>query len=88
MSDNVENTVFDVLKKIQGDTSTVRSELAEFKRGNSAEHERMEAMIRSDRRDSAGSFLLTRTMFGDLNERVTDLENRMTRLEDHQPQSS
>jgi polyhydroxyalkanoate synthesis regulator phasin len=88
MSENVENAVFNILKKIQGDISAVRLELAEFKRGNSAEHERMEAMIRGERRDSAGSLLLTRTMFGDLNERVTDLEQRMTKLEDHEQRSS
>jgi|APAra7269096714_1048519.scaffolds.fasta_scaffold41817_1 hypothetical protein len=87
MSDNVENAVFEILKRIQGDLSAVRLELSEFRRDNSAEHERIDAAIRGERRDNSGAFLLTRTMFGDLNARVTDLESRIDRLEDrkHQP---
>jgi BMFP domain-containing protein YqiC len=82
MSDNVENAVFEILKKIQGELSAVRLEIGEFRRDNAAEHERMDAAIRGERRDNSGAFLLTRTMFGDLNARVTDLENRIDRLED------
>ena len=88
MAENVENAVFEILKKIQGDLSVIRLELSEFRRDNAAEHERMDAAIRGERRDNSGAFLLTRTMFGDLNARVTDLENRIDRREDHEHRST
>ncbi len=88
MAENMENAVFEILKKIQGDLSVIRLELSEFRRDNAAEHERMDAAIRGERRDNSGAFLLTRTMFGDLNARVTDLENRIDRLEDHEHRST
>jgi hypothetical protein len=81
MSDNVENAVFEILKKIQG-------ELAAFRHSVDTRLDNVEAVLRGERRDNAGSFLLTRTMFGDLNERVSDLEQRMTRLEDPGHRSS
>jgi hypothetical protein len=88
MSDNVENAVFDILKKIQGDLSAIRADLVEFRRDNSAEHERMDAhiggvetIVRKQQRDGAGMLVMTRAVAGDFEERVTDLEQRVTKLE-------
>lgn len=81
MSDNVENAVFEILKKIQGDISAVRQDIGELKRENSAEHSRMETMIRKQQRDSAGMLVMARAVTGDFDERVSDLELRVTKLE-------
>jgi hypothetical protein len=75
MSDNVENAVFEILKKMQGD-------FAAFRTSVDRRLENIEEILRGERRDNAGAFLLTRTMFGDLNARVADLELRMDKFED------
>lgn len=87
MSDNVENAVFEILKKIQGDLAAFRIEVDKRFDAVDARFDNVEAISRGERRDNAGAFLLTRTMFGDLNARVTDLESRLDRIEDdkHQP---
>jgi hypothetical protein len=88
MSDNVENAVFEILKKIQGDLTAFRASVDKRFEAVDARFENIEAMLRGERRDNAGAFLLTRTMFGDLNARVTDLEHRIDRLEDSKHPSS
>jgi len=76
MADSVENAVFDILKKIQADISAVRTDIGAFKAENRAEHERMEGMMRRQRRDAAGMLVMTRAIVGEFEERVTDLEQR------------
>jgi hypothetical protein len=82
MSDNVENAVFEILKKIQADLAAFRTSVDERFAAVDVRFENIEAILRGERRDNAGAFLLTRTMFGDLNARVTDLELRIDKLED------
>jgi hypothetical protein len=83
MSDNVENAVFEILKKIQSDLAAFRTSVDQRFEAVDTRFENIEAILRGERRDNAGAFLLTRTMFGDLNARVTDLEHRIDRLEDN-----
>lgn len=82
MADNVENAVFEILEKIQGDLAAFRTHVEKRFDAVDARFDNIEAISRGERRDNAGAFLLTRTMFGDLNARVTDLESRIDRLED------
>ncbi|MET0968876.1 MAG: hypothetical protein ABWY18_06725 [Tardiphaga sp.] len=83
MSDNVENAVFEILKKFQTDIPAVRADIQEFRTENRVEHEQIQLAIRKQRRDGAGMLVMTRAVVGDFEERVTDLEQRVGKLEDH-----
>ena len=54
MTENVENAIFEILKKIQGDMAAFRADTSErFERANER-FERLEDLIRKQRRDVAG----------------------------------
>ncbi|MGJ5199878.1 MULTISPECIES: hypothetical protein [unclassified Bradyrhizobium] len=70
-----------ILIKIQESIAALRTEVGQFRLDNRAEHERMEALIRRQRRDSAGMLVMMRAAAGDLDVRVTEVEERITALE-------
>lgn len=81
MSDNVENAVFEILKKIQGDLSLGRSEMMIFKQETETRFERLETLIRKQRRDGAAMLVMMRAAAGDFEERVTAVEQQIAALE-------
>ncbi|MET0907318.1 MAG: hypothetical protein ABWY10_14660 [Tardiphaga sp.] len=81
MSDNVENAVFDILKKIQGDLSLVRSDVGQFKRESETRFERLETILLKHRRDSAGMLVMMRSVASDFDERVTEVERKIQAME-------
>jgi hypothetical protein len=81
MSDNVENAVFDILKKIQGDISLVRSDVGQFKRESETRFERLETILLKHRRDSAGMLVMMRSVASDFDERVTEVERKIQAME-------
>jgi hypothetical protein len=90
MSDNVENAVFEILKKIQGDLAAFRASVDkrfdDVDRRFDAVDARfggVETIIRKQQRDSAGMLVMTRAISGDFDKRVSELEQRVTRLESH-----
>lgn len=70
-----------ILIKIRESIAALRTEVGQFRLDNRAEHERMEALIRRQRRDSAGMLVMMRAAAGDLDVRVTEVEERITALE-------
>jgi hypothetical protein len=74
MSDNVQNAVLDILKRIQQDNS-------EFRQSVEQRFDRLEEIVRKQRRDSAGMLVMMRATAGDFDERVTEIEQRMDALE-------
>ncbi len=74
MADNAQNIVLDILKKLQVDN-------AEFQRRVDERFDRLEEIVRKQRRDSAGMLVMMRTTAGDFDERVSEIEERMDALE-------
>jgi hypothetical protein len=81
MSNNVENAVFEILKKIQSDITSGRSELMQFKHDTETRFERLETLVRKQRRDGAAMLVMMRAAAGDFEERVTAVEQQIAALE-------
>lgn len=81
MADNPTDAVPQILIKIQDGIGSLRSELAQFKLENQKQHERMEGLIRKQRRDAAGMLVMMRATASDFDERVSEVEERVAALE-------
>ena len=81
MAERPTDVTLDILIKIQESIGALRSELGAFKRDNQTQHERMELLIRKQRRDHAAMLIIVRATAGDFDERVSDIEARVTALE-------
>ncbi|CAL75033.1 hypothetical protein BRADO1121 [Bradyrhizobium sp. ORS 278] len=81
MAETPTDAVHSILIKIQESISALRSDVSQFRQDNRAEHERMEAVIRKQRRDSAGMLVVMRAAASDFDERVSAVEERMAALE-------
>ncbi|MGJ4926971.1 hypothetical protein ACQR1I_03095 [Bradyrhizobium sp. HKCCYLS2038] len=81
MAETPTDAVLPILVKIQESVAALRSEVSQFRQDNRAEHERMEALIRKQRRDSAGMLVMMRAAASDFDERVSAVEERMAALE-------
>ena len=81
MADNPTDAVHQILIKIQDSISSLRSELGQFKLENQVQHERMEGLIRKQRRDAAGMLVMMRAPASDFDERVSEVEERVAALE-------
>ena len=79
MADNPTDAVHQILIKIQDGISSLRSELGQFELENQVQHERMESLIRKQRRDAAGMLVMVRA--SDFDERVSEVEERVAALE-------
>jgi hypothetical protein len=66
MSDNVQTAMLKILKKIQ-------EKLSEHDR----RFDRLEELVRKQRRDSAGMLVMMRATAGDFDQRVSEIEARM-----------
>jgi hypothetical protein len=75
------DAVPEILIKIQESISALRSEVGDFKRDNEAQHERMEGLIRKQRRDSAAMMIIMRATVSDFDERVNEVVERVAALE-------
>jgi hypothetical protein len=73
-----------ILIEIQESISALRSEIGDFKRDNEAQHERMEGLIRKQRRDSAAMLIIMRATVSDFDERVNEVVERVAVLEKRQ----
>ena len=74
MADNPTDAVHQILIKIREGISSLRSELGQFKLENQEQHERMESLIRRQRRDAAGMLVMMRATASEVEERVAALE--------------
>jgi hypothetical protein len=81
MADVPTDAVPQILMGIQESITALRSELGRFRQDNQAQHDRMEALIRKQRRDSAGMLVMMRAAASDFDERVSEVEERVSALE-------
>lgn len=71
MADNVENAIFEILKKIQADVAKLNERA-----------ERSEALARKDRRNINGLMTIIQSVAGDFDERIREVDDRVSILED------
>jgi hypothetical protein len=81
MAETPTDAVPQILIKIQESIAALRSELGQFRQDNQAQHVRMEALIRKQRRDASGMLVMMRATASDFDERVSDVEERVAALE-------
>jgi len=81
MADNPTDAVHQILIKIQDGISSLRSELGQFRLSTEARFERVEGLIRKQRRDAAGMLVMMRATASDFDERVNEVEERVAALE-------
>jgi DNA repair ATPase RecN len=88
MADESTNAVPQILIKIQDSISTLRSELGslrsevgQFRTSVEGRLDRLEQLNRKYRRDAAAMMVIMRATAGDFDERVTEVEQRVTALE-------
>lgn len=67
--------------KIQESIAVLRSEMGQFRDSVETRFERVETLIRKQRRDSAGMLVMMRATAGDFDERVREVEERVAALE-------
>ncbi|WID98052.1 hypothetical protein QO058_07370 [Bosea vestrisii] len=74
MSENVQTAMFEILKRLQSDFASFRSETSE-------RFERLEDLVRKQRRDTAGLLVMAKAVTGDFAEQVAAIEERVRVLE-------
>lgn len=98
MADNVENAVFEILKKIQAELAAFKTSVDRRFDGVDRRFDDVddrlasvdvrlggvETVVRKQQRNSAGMLVMTRAISGDFDKRVSELELRVTRLEAQQ----
>jgi hypothetical protein len=78
VADNVQEITLDILKNIQAD-------IAQFRAETNERLDKLEAGMRKDRRNVAGMLVLMRSVAGEFDERVTEVEERVAALEAQAP---
>ncbi|MGX5736563.1 hypothetical protein [Bosea thiooxidans] len=74
MSENVQSAVLDILKKIQGEIASFRSE-------TNQRFERLEDLVRKQRRDTAGLLVMAKSLTANFTEELAVMEERVAALE-------
>jgi len=81
MAETPTDAVPQILIKIQESIAGLRSELGQFRQSTETRFERVEALIRKQRRDASGMLVMMRATASDFDERVSDVEERVAALE-------
>ncbi|MGC2085429.1 MAG: hypothetical protein WA702_18955 [Bradyrhizobium sp.] len=81
MADAPTDAVPQILIKIQESIAALRSEMGQFRQSTETRFERVETLIRKQRRDAAGMLVMMRATASDFDERVSDVEERLSALE-------
>ena len=88
MSDNVENAIFEILKSIQASVARLEARVEklenrvdELDQRLSSKIDAIAAKVTKFQRDLAGTLVMMRTTVGDFDQRMTQLEGRVTALE-------
>ena len=81
MAEAPTDAVLPILVKIQEGIAALRAEVGQLRQDDRAEHERMESLIRKQRRDAAGMLVMMRATASDFDERVSEVEERIAALE-------
>ena len=85
MVDEPTDAVPQILMKMQESIAALRSEfrseLGQFRQSTETRFERIETLIRKQRRDAAGMLVMMRAAASDFDERVSEVEERLAALE-------
>lgn len=81
MSENVQTAMFEILKKVQADIATFRTDVNERFTRVEARFEGLENLVRKQRRDTAGLLVMAKAVTGDFAEQVAAIEERVRVLE-------
>jgi hypothetical protein len=85
MAETPTDAVLPILVKIQESISALRtefrSELGQFRQSAETRLDRVEALVRKQRRDAAGMLVMMRAAASDFDERVSEVEERVAALE-------
>jgi hypothetical protein len=82
MADASTDAVPQILIKIQDSIGTLRSELGTLRSDLTPRLDRIENIVRKQRRDAAGMLVLMRAAACDFDERISDIGERVSALED------
>ena len=74
MAENIQDATFEILKNLQ-------ATLVEFRTEVNQRLDRLETGMRKDRRNAAGMIVMMRATAGDFDQRVSEVEERLARLE-------
>jgi hypothetical protein len=85
MAETPTDAVPQILIKIQDSLAALRSQLAQFQQSTEERFERVEGLIRKQRRDAAGMLVMMRAAASDFDERVSEVEERVAALEAKSP---
>ena len=81
MADNVEDATHEILKGIQASIAALNERVGHLSEEFGRRFEHLEAGLRKDRRNVAGMLVMMRATAGDFDERVSEIEERVTALE-------
>jgi phage-related minor tail protein len=81
MSENVQTAMYEILKKIQADIASFRTDVNERFTRVEARFEGLEDLVRKQRRDTAGLLVMAKAVTGDFAEQVAAIEERVRVLE-------
>ncbi|MBN9470860.1 MAG: hypothetical protein J0J10_18995 [Bosea sp.] len=81
MSENVQTSMFEILKKIQADIASFRTDVNERFTRVEARFEGLDELVRKQRRDTAGLLVMAKALTGDFAEQVAAIEERVAALE-------
>jgi hypothetical protein len=81
MSGNVKDAILPILMKMQEELTALRREQTEFRAENATRFQRLEQLGHRQRRDMAGVLVMMKSTVGDFDERVSQLEARVAKLE-------
>ncbi len=81
MTDNIENATFEILKNIQASIGQLRAENNDRFGQLEKRLDQIDAGMRKDRRNVAGMLVMMRSVAGEFDERVTEIEERVAALE-------
>jgi BMFP domain-containing protein YqiC len=85
MAETPTDAVPQILMKIQESISVLRSELrlelGQFRQSTETRLDRLEILVRKQRRDAAGMLVMMRAAASDFDERVSEVEERVAALE-------
>lgn len=81
MSENVQTAMYEIMKKIQADVASFRAEVNERFAHVEVRFEGLDALVRKQRRDTAGLLVMAKAVTGDFAEQVAAIEERVAALE-------
>jgi hypothetical protein len=81
MSENVQTAMFEILKKIQADIASFRSETSARFEQFERRFDEVGDLVRKQRRDTAGLLVMAKSVTGNFAEELAAIEERVRVLE-------